>query len=247
MKVLGIIPARFASSRLPGKPLIDLGGKPMIQHVYERAIQAVDELVVATDDSRIFNAVTAFGGRVVMTSPDHTNGTSRCAEVLDVLHKSGNTCDVVINIQGDEPLLDPSLPKSLASLFTRNDVKIGTAIRRVHATAELREGAVHVVVGEQGRALYFSRSVIPFQRDIPRHRWADTYPYYHHVGIYAFRAEVLRMVAALPESPLEEAEKLEQLRWLAAGYSIHCIETTFQSVPVDTPDDVEKVRQLLNS
>lgn len=246
MKVLGIIPARYGSTRLPGKPLIDLGGKPMIQHVYERAFGAVDTLVIATDDERIATAVHRFGGRAVMTSADHQNGTSRCAEVLSAFETEGSSFDVVINIQGDEPLLDPQLPKSLAALFANPSVQIATAVRAVRSSNDLKEGLVHVVLDQFHRALYFSRSIIPFQRDVSRQQWTDFYTYYHHVGIYGFRSQVLEEIVQLPPSPLEEAEKLEQLRWLAAGYRIHCIETDFQSIPVDTLEDAENVRKLLS-
>ncbi|MFN3951935.1 MAG: 3-deoxy-manno-octulosonate cytidylyltransferase [Thermaurantimonas sp.] len=245
MKVLGIIPARYASTRLPGKPLIDLGGKPMIQHVYERAINSVDDLIVATDDPRIMHVVHQFGGRAIMTSTHHPNGTSRCAEVVTTLKAQGITYDVVLNIQGDEPLLDPDLPKALAQLFLNPDVQIGTAIRPVPPSAELEEGRVYVVTGEGQRALYFSRSIIPHQRDVPLNLWAQTYQYNHHIGIYAFRSALLPLIASLPVSPLEEAEKLEQLRWLSAGYPVYCVVTPFESVPVDTPDDAQRVLNLL--
>ncbi|GCD77307.1 3-deoxy-manno-octulosonate cytidylyltransferase [Thermaurantimonas aggregans] len=246
MKVLGIIPARYGSTRLPGKPLIDLGGKPMIQHVYERAIGAVDLLVVATDDERISAVVHSFGGRALMTSPEHQNGTSRCAEVLSALEMEGLSFDVVINIQGDEPLLDPLLPKNLAALFLNPSVQIATAVRQVLSASELKEGTVHVVLDQYNRALYFSRSIIPYQRDVPREQWTASFTYYHHIGIYAFRSQVLEEIVQLPSSPLEDAEKLEQLRWLAAGYRIHCIETDFQSIPVDTPEDADYVRKHLS-
>lgn len=245
MKVLGIIPARYASTRLPGKPLIDLAGKPMIQHVYERVLHSVGHLVVATDDQRIADRVAAFGGHAVITSPHHPNGTSRCHEAVQILQNSGQHYDVVVNIQGDEPLIDPRLVKELISVFLNSAVQIATAIRPVTDPDDLVEGTVSVVTDHSGRALYFSRSVIPFVRDVPRHLWLQAYPFYHHIGIYAFRTEVLSQLATLPESPLEAAEKLEQLRWLYAGYSIHCIPTTFQSIPVDTPDDVQKVAKLL--
>ncbi len=246
MKVLGIIPARYASTRLPGKPLIDLGGKPMIQHVYERALDSVDKLVVATDDNRIMDAVRQFGGSAMMTSTHHPNGTSRCAEVVTTLNAQGQIFDVVVNIQGDEPLLDPDLPKALVQLFQNPDTQIATAIRPVPPSDELEEGRVYVVTGAGQRALYFSRSIIPHQRDVPPDRWAQTYQYYHHLGIYAFRSTLLPVIASLPVSPLEEAEKLEQLRWLSAGYSVYCVETPFESIPVDTPDDAQRVRNLLS-
>ncbi|GCD80691.1 3-deoxy-manno-octulosonate cytidylyltransferase [Schleiferia thermophila] len=245
MKTLGIIPARYASTRLPGKPLIDLAGKPMIQHVYERVLHSVDHLVVATDDQRIADRVAAFGGHAVITSPHHPNGTSRCNETLKILQNSGEHYDVVVNIQGDEPLIDPQLVQRLISAFSHSAVQIVTAIRSVTDPGELVEGPVCVVTDHSGRALYFSRSVIPFVRDLPRHLWLQAYPFNHHIGIYAFRTTILSHLVNLPESPLEAAEKLEQLRWLYAGYHIHCISTTFQSIPVDTPEDVLKVRKLL--
>lgn len=246
MKVLGIIPARYGSTRLPGKPLIDLGGKPMIQHVYERVHSSVDHLVVATDDERILSAVHQFGGHAILTSASHVDGTSRCAEAADLLYSRGLTFDVVVNIQGDEPLLDPQLPKELIRLFYQPEVYIGTAVMRVQSSSELKEGHVYAVLGHHHRALYFSRSIIPFQRDTIRDRWAETHTYYHHVGIYAFRRDILPKIVSLPSSPLEEAEKLEQLRWLAAGYPIYCVETSSKGIAVDTLDDAEKVRKLLS-
>ena len=239
MKIAGIIPARYASTRFPGKPLVDIGGKTMIHRVYEQASKAtsLNEVIVATDDERIYNEVKRFGGKVVMTAANHQNGTERCAEVALQLD-----CDVIINIQGDEPFIQPEQINLLASVFTDGTATpdIATLIKEHALDEELRNNArIKVVINKHLNALYFSRSIIPFLRDTAR---ADTTTYYKHIGIYAFRKAVLADLVKLPPSALEMAESLEQLRWLENGYRIKCAVTTLESVSVDTPEDLVGLR-----
>ena len=240
MHFLGIIPARYASTRFPGKPLADLGGKPMIQRVYERVRPTVDRLVVATDDERIRQAVEAFGGDVVMTSDTHRSGTDRCREACD---KVGATADVVINIQGDEPLLDPAMIDEVAeALFSGPDVVCSTLCRPMEAEADRSNpNAVKVVLGQNGDALYFSRSPIPYPRSTPR------VPVYEHIGIYGYRSGFLRRYAELPMTPLAETESLEQLKILEHGYRLRVAVTRCGGLgpSVDTAEDLEAVRRML--
>lgn len=247
LKFLGIIPARYASTRFPGKPLALLGGKPVIQHVYERASQAL-EAVVATDDARIFDAVKAFGGNVVMTSPDHPSGTDRCREAYA---NFGREADVVVNIQGDEPFVDPSQIESLKGCFDSPDVDIATLIRPFDPArgyeALANPNSPKVVVADNGDALYFSRSVIPYLRGHDKEEWPSLHRYFTHVGIYAFRTSVLEKVVALPRSPLEIAESLEQLRWLQGGFRIRTAVTDIPTVGIDTPDDLRAAEKILEA
>jgi len=236
MKIAGIIPARYASTRFPGKPLVDIGGKTMIRRVYEQALKATSltDVIVATDDDRIFNEVKSFGGKVVMTSPNHQNGTERCAEVAATL----NT-DVVINIQGDEPFIQPQQINLLAGIFSK-DVPIATLIKEhpFHALDEALSNTarIKVVVNNNLEAMYFSRSLIPFIRNSSK---ALNTPFYKHIGIYGFRKDVLLELVKLPPSHLELAESLEQLRWLQNGYKIQCAITDMESASVDEPGDLE--------
>lgn len=241
MRIVGIIPARFRSTRLEGKPLADLAGKPMIQHVYDRARQArsLDDVLVATDDARIEQAVQRFGGKVVITSLTHSTGTDRVAEAACKL-----AADIVVNIQGDEPLLDPLLIEECVGPFQRDPVvQITTVMKRVDRESAYDDPAVvKVVLDLTGRALYFSRSLLPY----PRNRTVD-FKVYEHIGIYAFRKDCLLRFAQLPPTPLERIEGLEQLRALEHGIPIHVVETRCQceSVSVDTPGDLERVRRIL--
>ena len=235
MKIAGIIPARFSSTRFPGKPLVNIDGKTMIHRVYEQASKAtsLSEVIVATDDERIFKEVDRFGGKVLMTAKHHQNGTERCAEVAEQLD-----ADVIINIQGDEPFIQPEQINLLASIFTAGTEipDIATLIKEHALDEELRNHArIKVVTNKYLDALYFSRSIIPFFRDTTK---ADAATYYKHIGIYAFRKAVLTDLVKLPPSRLELAESLEQLRWLENGYRIKCAITTFESVSVDTPEDL---------
>ena len=235
MKILGVIPSRYASSRFPGKPLIDIGGKSMIQRVYEQALQSshLNDLVVATDDDRICQHIKAMGGKVMMTSSQHTNGTERCGEVLE---KASGEYDFVINIQGDEPFISPAQIDLLASQLT-TEVELATQVKFV-SDWELFDDPheIKVVFSRQGEALYFSRSAIP----LPKNR-EDFRGFYKHIGIYAYRADVLQDIVKLPASQLERQESLEQLRWLENGYSIRVVETFEESYSIDTPEDLARV------
>jgi len=245
MKFIAIIPARYASTRFPGKPLALLGGKPVIQHVYEQAVKALDEAWVATDDTRIYDTVTGFGGHAVMTRTDHKSGTDRIEEAVE---KIGTDADVIINIQGDEPFVQVSQIKTLMQLFDNAGTQIGTLGKRF----ESREAATNpnspkIVTDLQGFALYFSRSVIPFVRGANSDNWFEQFPYLKHLGLYAYRREVLREVTRLPQSPLELAESLEQLRWLENGYRIRVGLTDVETVGIDTPEDLQRAEDFLKS
>lgn len=236
-KILGIIPARMASSRFYGKPLIDIGGKTMIQRVYEQAKRStiLSELIVATDHDAIKNEVERFGGKTIMTSNTCKNGTERCA---DALEKLNNQYDIVINIQGDEPFFDPDSLNILANCFIEGDIKIATLVKKIDKKEEIDESTiVKVVFNQNNEALYFSRAAIPFNREnIP-------IDYYKHIGIYAFKGSVLRELVMLPSSRLEMSEHLEQLRWLENGYNIKIGFTMHDSNSVDTPQDLEQLKK----
>ena len=246
MKFLGIIPARFASTRFPGKPLALLGQKPMIQWVYEGASQVFENLVVATDDPRIYDAVEAFNGRVVMTSTTHQSGTERCAEAVKITQEeTGVTFTHVVNIQGDEPLIKKEQLILLKECFEDQSTEIATLIRPSVDPAEIENpNVVKVVTDRDFRALYFSRSPIPYIRD-SRQRWTEKNYYYIHLGLYGFRADILLKLVALSPSPLESAEALEQLRWMEHGFSVRTRVTHFQSMGVDTPEDLEALNSML--
>ena len=251
MKFLAILPARYASTRFPGKPLAVLGGKPVIRRVYEQVIRALDDAVVATDDERIRDAVLAFGGKAVMTSPDHRSGTDRCREAYEtVCAREGREYDVVINVQGDEPFIHPTQIETVMRCFDDPDTDIATLVKPF-ATADglaalENPNSPKVVLDAASRALCFSRSVIPYLRGVPREEWLAHHTFYKHIGLYAFRTEVLRAVTALPQSPLELAESLEQLRWLENGYKIGVGMSDVETIGIDTPEDLEKAEQWLN-
>ena len=245
MKVLAVIPARFASSRFPGKPLIDIQGKSMIQRVYEQVQKAklVSKVIVATDDQRIFSAVTNFGGQVMMTANHHQSGTSRCGEVVE----SHSDYDVIINIQGDEPLVQPTQIDAVLSLFTDKSVKIGTLVKAIKEHGELMNpNRVKVVLNDKKEAIYFSRHPIPFQANIDQKDWLTVARFWKHIGIYAWTKEALQEILALSPTKLEQQESLEQLRWLYYSYPIHTIETNIETPNIDTPEDLEKVLAVLN-
>ena len=235
--VFGVIPARYASTRFPGKPLAEINGKPMVQWVYERVQSSeVHDLAVATDDERIADCVRGFGGKVVMTSPDHASGTDRCGEAAKAMHPNDN--DVVINIQGDEPLISPKEIHLLASAFEDQTVQIATLVNPFLDDELLRNpNVVKVVKVKNGNVLYFSRLPIPYLRE----NATPPKNYFRHIGIYAYRYEVLRQIVQLPTSELENSEKLEQLRWLENGYTIRALECDYQGIGVDTPEDLEKL------
>jgi len=246
MNYIGIIPARFASSRLPGKPLADIGGKPMIQWVYENTVKELDDVVVATDHSDIEQAVLDFGGRVMMTSPDHPSGTDRCAEVIQILADSGEEYDVIINIQGDEPFINVSHIRLLKDAFSDPATQIATLVNPIKDSAELMNpNAVKVVVNTHGNALYFSRSPIPYNRHVADDNWLTGHTYLKHLGLYAYRSEVLGQITMLEPSPLEKTESLEQLRWLDNGFVIRVLVTNDPSNGIDTPGDLEAARKNL--
>lgn len=242
VKVLAVIPARYASTRLPGKPLAMIGGKPMIQHVYERArqVKAITRLIVATDDERIETAVKGFGGEVMMTAESCRNGTERCAEVLAKLNES---FDVLLNIQGDEPFVSPEQLHALIAPINEEACKIVTLKKQIDSKDEVHNpSVVKVVTSQNGNALYFSRSAIPFVRH------ADHgHTFYKHIGLYAFRASIIPLLVRLPESVFERTEQLEQLRWMDNSIPIRVVETTIDSVSVDTPQDLEKAQQIFEA
>lgn len=240
MNFVGIIPARYASSRFPGKPLVDIGGKTMIQRVYEQASAVLDSVYVATDDERIFQAVQAFGGCVVMTSDQHRSGTDRCAEAMGKL--SGEAPDVVINIQGDEPFVDASQLQALMACFDSPDTQIATLVKpfseKDNYDTLANPNSPKVLLNKEGEAMYFSRSVVPYLRNVPQDEYLQHHTFYKHIGIYAYRRDVLTQLAALAPTVLEKAESLEQLRWLENGYRIRTAITYVENVAVDTPEDV---------
>ncbi len=245
MKFLGIIPARYASTRLPGKPLASINGKTMIERVYIQAGKAkkLSDVLVATDDQRIFNFVSFFGGKVVMTSGDHQSGTDRCAEV--VKRTAWKNYDVVINIQGDEPFIDPKQIDLLCSCFRDRNVQIATLAIPLQDGAGLQNPNVpKVIIGRNRNAIYFSRAAVPFLRGKDPSEWTKQFTYYKHIGIYAYRTKTLRELTRLKRSPLELAESLEQLRWLENGYPIRVQVTKHQSISIDTPEDLEKAKKL---
>ena len=246
MRFVAIIPARYASTRFPAKPLALLGGKPVIQRVYEQVSGVFDEAVVATDDERIYRAVEAFGGKVVMTSTEHRSGTDRCREAYE---KLGESFDVVVNVQGDEPFIRHEQLEALKRCFESPETQIATLVKPFEkgdgVEALEKPNSPKVVLDKSGHALYFSRSVIPYLRGVEREAWLERHTFYKHIGIYAFRAEVLREVASLPQSPLEKAESLEQLRWLENGYRIGVGITSFETIGIDTPEDLERAERFL--
>ncbi len=245
MKFIGLIPARYASTRFPGKPLAILAGKPVIQHVYEQAVKVLDAVYVATDDERIYNKVEEFGGRAVMTSTEHHSGTDRIEEALE---KVGGDYDVVVNIQGDEPFIAQSQIETLCRCFDNADTQIAT-LGKPFETIEAAENSnsPKIVLDDKGFAMYFSRSIIPFCRGIEKTEWLKKYPFLKHLGIYAYRTEVLREITKLPQSSLELAESLEQLRWLQNGYRIKVGITNVETVGIDTPDDLRRAEAFIRN
>ena len=245
MKVLAIIPARYASSRFPGKPLIDIQGKTMIQRVYEQVNKAklVTDVIVATDDKRIEDNVVQFGGKVMMTSTNHQSGTSRCGEVI----AEYPDYDIIINVQGDEPLVQPTQIDEVLSLFSNESVKIATLVKAIEKESELfNSHRVKVVLNSDNQALYFSRQPIPYQVNLPEKDWLSAAKFWKHIGIYAWTRQTLVDILNLEATELEFQESLEQLRWLYHGYHIQTIETKIETPNIDTPEDLEKVIAVLN-
>lgn len=246
MKFIGIIPARYASTRFPAKPLAVLGGKPVIQRVYEQVSGILDEAYVATDDERIESAVKAFGGKVVMTSVHHKSGTDRCYEAYT---KVGRGYDVVVNIQGDEPFIQKSQLEAVKACFEDPVTQIATLVKPFIPDDGLEAlenvNSPKVVVGKNMNALYFSRSIIPFQRNVEKAGWLKGHTYYKHIGLYAYRADVLKEITSLPQSSLELAESLEQLRWLENGYTIKVGISEVETIGIDTPQDLARAEAFL--
>jgi 3-deoxy-manno-octulosonate cytidylyltransferase (CMP-KDO synthetase) len=241
MKFIAIIPARYGSTRFPGKPLELIKGKPMVQHVYDRAVDSTlfEKVIVATDDDRIQSAVHDFGGEVVMTHNYHQSGTDRCGEVINGLEED---FDVVVNIQGDEPFIQQEQLEELVSLFKNTPAQIGTLKKAISSAEDVFDSnVVKVVSGLDKRALYFSRNPIPFVRDTETENWCDNQIFYKHLGLYGYRFEVLKELVQLKPSLLEISESLEQLRWLENGYQIFIAETNFESIGIDTPEDLFKI------
>ena len=244
MKYIGVIPARYASTRFPGKPLVMLGGKSMIERVYEQVAGVLDETCVATDDERIFDAVKAFGGNVVMTSTEHKSGTDRIQEAVT---KIGDGYDVVVNIQGDEPFIQRSQIETVCRCFDDEITQIATLGKPFGNNIEAiaNSNSPKIVIDNRGYAMYFSRSVIPFIRGKQTEEWAEAYPFVKHIGLYAYRREVLAEITQLPQSSLEIAESLEQLRWLQNGYRIKVGLTDVETVGIDTPEDLQRAEEFL--
>lgn len=246
MKFIGIIPARFASTRFPGKPLAKLGGLTVIERVYRQVCGVLDDAIVATDDERIMQAVEAFGGKAVMTSTSHRSGTDR---VYEAFTKVGEGYDVVVNIQGDEPFIQPEQLHTICSCFDDAKVDIATLVKPFTVedgiTALENPNSPKVVVDNDMHALYFSRSVIPYLRGVDRSEWLAKHTYYKHIGLYAYRADVLRRITSLPQSRLELAESLEQLRWLENGYTIKVGISDVETIGIDTPEDLQRAEEFL--
>ena len=245
MKFIGIIPARYSSSRFPGKPLAILGGKAVIEHVYRQVSSVMEDVFVATDDQRIYDAVEAFGGKAIMTRSDHQSGTDRICEALD---KVGGDFDVVINIQGDEPFIQRSQLETVMHCFDDPRTQIATLGKPFESMEAVENpNSPKIVLDNDGYALYFSRSVIPFVRGKECAEWLSHFPFLKHIGLYAYRTEVLREVSRLPQSPLELAESLEQLRWLQNGYKIKVGLTDVETIGIDTPEDLQRAEEKLSS
>lgn len=246
LQIIGIVPARYASTRFPGKPLVDIAGKTMIQRVYEQALKAksLSKVVIATDDERIADEVKKFGGEFVFTSTHHQSGTDRCAEVIEQYPDF----DIVINIQGDEPFIEPEQIELLASCFHEEKVQLATLIKPIQSQESIyNPNSPKVVIDVNGRAMYFSRSPIPFIRNGEPGVWAEKHQFYKHVGIYGYRKASLLAITKLPPSSLETAESLEQLRWIENGFYIQTKITDFETVAIDTPADLLKLNHLLEA
>jgi len=243
----GIIPARYASSRFPGKPLALIGKRPMIQWVYEQASKSLEIVYVATDDKRIYDTVLGFGGRAVMTSPDHQSGTDRCAEAVSLIEKeTGKKIEIAVNIQGDEPFIKPEQINLLKECFNDKVTEIATLIRKAETGEDIfNPNQPKVIIDLKGDAIYFSRAAIPYLRDAEMSSWPGKHVYFKHIGLYAYSTRTLNKITLLPRSSLEIAESLEQNRWLENGFRIRTAVTLWESMGIDTPDDVEKAKLLL--
>ena len=244
MKSIGIIPSRYASTRFPGKPLVVINGKSMICRVYEQALksQKISKVIVATDDESIFNHVKSFDGEVMMTDVKHSNGTSRCNEIISLLEDRGESYDVAVNIQGDEPYINPEQIDSIVGLFENENVLIGTLAKKINENDELFDpNVVKLVMDNDNNALYFSRHAIPMLRGIEKKGWLDQATFYKHIGIYGYKTNILKKIINIPVGKLEQAEKLEQLRWLENGIPVTVDITDYESVAIDTINDLLKL------
>jgi 3-deoxy-manno-octulosonate cytidylyltransferase (CMP-KDO synthetase) len=249
MKFIGIIPARYASTRFPGKPLVDMNGKTMIQRVYEQVADTVDLLYVATDDIRIETAVKAFGGNSVITSGWHHSGTDRCYEAYQQV---GSGHDILINIQGDEPFIQPEQIELLKACFNRTEVQIATLAKPFDPDGDFETTLFNphvpkVVLNKKNEAIYFSRSVIPYIRNEKHTEWLKKHTFYKHIGLYAYRTDILKAIVSLPPSALELAESLEQLRWIENGFCIQTAITQQETAGIDTPEDMERALAFLSN
>lgn len=242
-KILGIIPARYASTRFPGKPLVKIQGISMIERVYKQALQSksLSQLIVATDDERIADHIRSFGGNVVMTSAEHASGTDRCAEVLS---EQTTKFKIAINIQGDEPFIQPEQIDLLISCFEDNEVQIATLVKKIISIDELKNpNTPKAVIAQNGDALYFSRQAIPFKKEVPIDEWLQHGTYYKHIGIYGYKAEILPKLTSMPHGKSEQLESLEQLRWLENGYHIRTKVTELETIAIDAPEDLKKAEK----
>lgn len=248
LRFLAVIPARYDSTRFPGKPLALLGGRPIIERVYERVAKVFPDVCVATDDERIYTCVAGFGGKAVMTSKYHKSGTDRCFEVVQKLQQ---TYDIIVNVQGDEPFVDPSQLQSVQSCFEDPSTQIATLVKPFDSSAAWEDlsnpNSPKVLVDNNGYAIYFSRSVIPYLRGIDFVDWTKHHTFYKHIGLYAYRAEVLRQITSLPQGNLEKCESLEQLRWLENGFKIKVGTTHLETIGIDTLEDLQKAEEFLNN
>lgn len=245
LRYVAIIPARYASTRFPGKPLVNIGGKTMIQRVYEQVKRAVENVYVATDDQRIYDAVIAFGANVIMTSDQHRSGTDRCFEAFTKLDE---WFDVVINVQGDEPFIQPEQIETLINCFDDEETQIATLVKKIgmnEIDVLFNPNSPKVVIDNKNHALYFSRSPIPYKRGLDESNWLTEHEYYKHIGIYAYRSEILAEIVKMQPSKLEIAESLEQLRWIENGLRVKVGYSDVESQGIDTPDDLEKIAALL--
>lgn len=244
MKFIGIIPARYASTRFPGKPLAMLGGKTVIERVYNQVASVLEAAYVATDDERIFKAVESFGGKAIMTSPNHKSGTDRIREAIS---KIDGCFDVVVNIQGDEPFIQKSQIETVCRCFDDDNTQIATLgkLFTKDMTAIENPNSPKIVVDNRGYAMYFSRSIIPFIRGKEKSEWQECFPFMKHIGVYAYRTDVLKQITELPQSSLEIAESLEQLRWLQNGYRIKVGVTDVETIGIDTPQDLQRAEEFL--
>ncbi len=243
MKILGIIPARWASTRFPGKPIVKIGSKTMIERVYKQAAKSLDYVIVATDDERIFKEVRRFNGQVVITSDQHESGTDRCAEALKIFEKeSGQKFDAVINIQGDEPFIQEEQIKQIAECFNDENTQIATLVKKItEAEIVFDPSCPKVILNTNSEAIYFSRSTIPYINNTEEKDWFNKFTFYEHLGLYAYKSDILDKLTKLPPSSLEIAESLEQNRWLENGYKIKVIETDHANISIDTQEDLDKI------